>query len=106
MLNKETLRALAESERLMDEGKIPFVWMMSNSGKYERMAVAPTIMEELGLENGQSINTIIQDAIADMSLKILAEKLDSITQEIQDGLLTTDFDFRKEMKDDNDPTNS
>ena len=90
----------------MDEGKIPFVWMMSNSGKYERMAVAPTIMEELGLENGQSINTIIQDAIADMSLKILAEKLDSITQEIQDGLLTNDFDFRKEMKDDNDPTNS
>ena len=105
MVDKETLKAIAESERLMDEGKIPWVWS-KRYGQYERLAVAPQIMEELGLQQGQSINSILLDAISELSIKLLSEKLDEITQDIQDQLLTDDFDFRKEMKDDNDTTNT
>lgn len=102
MLDKETLRKMAESERMMDAGLIPFVWAPSPSGQLERLAVASTIMEELGLKQGQTVNSILVDAIAAESLRILAEKLDQISQEIEDGLLTDDFDFRKEMGNDND----
>ena len=92
---------MAESERMMDAGLIPFVWAPSPSGQMERLAVASTIMEELGLVQGQTVNSILVDAIASESLRILAEKLDEISQEIEDGLLTDDFDFRKEMDNDN-----
>ena len=97
MFNKKMIRTLAESERMMDRGETPFVWMMSNGGQYERMAVAPQIMEELGLEQGQTINTIIQDAIAQLSLQLLAERLDKLVEQAQDSLLDENFDFRKEM---------
>lgn len=97
MLDKGQIRLLAQAERDMDEGKVPFVWMMSNSGNYERLAVAPTIMEELNLVQGQTINTMIMDAIAHESLKVLGEKLDEIRQQMEDSELTEDFDFRKEM---------
>ena len=96
MLDKETLRALAESERLMDEGKVPFVWALRD-GMYERLAVAPAIMEEFGLKQGQKVNSILVDAISEESLKILAKRLDEILQQVEDQLLTDDFDFRKEM---------
>jgi len=102
MLDKETLRKMAESERMMDAGLIPFVWALSPSGQMERLAVASTIMKELGLKQGQTVNSILVDAIAAESMRILAEKLDQISQEIEDGLLTDDFDFRKEMGNDND----
>lgn len=105
MINKETLKAIAESERLMDEGKIPWVWSKIH-GQYERLAVAPQIMDELGLQQGQNINSILLDAIAELSVKLLSEKLDEITQSVQDQFLTDDFDFRKEMEDDNDITNT
>jgi hypothetical protein len=81
----------------MDEGKIPFVWAMSPSRQMERLAVAPIIMKELGLKQGQSVNSILVDAISAMSLRILTEKIEDITQEIYDQMLTDDFDFRKEM---------
>jgi hypothetical protein len=97
MLDKETLRHMAESERLMDEGKIPFVLALRN-GIYERLAVAPVIMEEFGLKQGQKVNSILVDAISERSIQILAERLDQIRQDIEDDLLTDDFDFRKEMK--------
>ena len=106
MLDKEQIRLLAQAEREMDEGKVPFVWMMSNSGNYERLAVAPSIMEDLNLIQGQTINTIIMDAIARESLKILGEKLDEIRQSVEDSQLTDDFDFREELKDGNNTTNS
>ena len=100
MLNKETLLQMAESERLMDEGIIPFVWALSPSGQKERLAVAPAIMKELGLKQGQSVNSFLVDAIAAMSIRILTEKIEQITQDIYDDMLTDDFDFRKEMDND------
>lgn len=96
MLDKETLRHIAESERLMDEGKVPFVLALRN-GVYERLAVAPVIMEEFGLKQGQKVNSILVDAISERSMKILADRLDEIIQQIEDQFLTDDFDFRKEM---------
>lgn len=96
MLDKETLRYIAESERLMDEGKIPFV-LASRNGVYERLAVAPAIMEEFGLKQGQKVNSILVNAISKESMKILADRLDEIRQQVEDKLLTDDFDFRKEM---------
>ena len=101
MFNKEMIRTLAESERMMDRGETPFVWMMTFNGQYERMAVAPAIMEELELEQGQTINSIIQNAIFELSLRILAEKLDDLARKAEDSLLDENFDFRKEMNDDN-----
>lgn len=96
MLDKETLRYLAESERMMDAGLVPFVWALRN-GVYERLAVAPAIMEEFGLKQGQKVNSILVDAISKESMKILADRLDEIRQHVEDQLLTDDFDFRKEM---------
>jgi len=96
MLDKETLRYMAESERLMDAGIVPFVWALRN-GVYERLAVAPTIMEEFGLQQGQKVNSILVDAISEKSIQILADRLDEIMQQVEDQFLTDDFDFRKEM---------
>jgi hypothetical protein len=96
MLDKETLRYMAESERLMDAGILPFVWALRN-GVYERLAVAPGIMEEFGLQKGQKVNSILVDAISERSMEILAERLDEIRQNVEDQFLTDDFDFRKEM---------
>ena len=100
MLNKQTLRNIAESERLMDEGTVPFVWAINAVGQKERFPVAPSIMEELGLIQGQSVNSILVDAIAAMSIRLLTEKIEQITQDIYDDMLTDDFDFRKEMGND------
>jgi len=102
MLDKETLRKMAESERMMDAGLIPFVWAKNANGRMERLAVAAPIMEDLGLFQGQTVNSILVDAIAAESIKLLTERLDQITQDIYDEMLTDDFDFRKEMNDDND----
>ena len=99
MLDKEQIRMLALAERLMDEGEISWVWMMANSGQYERLAVNEKVMEELGLVQGQTMNTIIMDAIARESIRILTEEVEMIRQKAQDSLLDEDFDFRKEMND-------
>ena len=91
---------MAESERLMDQGLIPWVWAPSENGSFGRMAVTPRIMEDLGLEQGQTINHIILDAIAEMSLRILAERLDEFRQNLEDEQLDPDFDFRNITNDD------
>ena len=91
---------MAESERLMDDGLIPWVWAKNLHDQYERLAVAPQIMEELGLRHGQSINTILFDAIADRSLQLLGAKLENIKQDLEDQLLTEDFDFRTMLGED------
>ena len=105
MLNKEMIKALAAAERMMDKGEIPYVRMIASNGKYERMAVTPYVMEELGLENGQTINTIILDAIHEMSLKVLAEKLGEAVQEARDKELDENFDFRTMMGENGDNDN-
>lgn len=91
------LRSMAESERLMDEGKILWVWAPNMMGTYDRLAVAPNIMEKLGLEQGQTINTQILDAVASLSNQILIEKLDDIIQAELDKQLDPNFDFRSMM---------
>ena len=99
MFNKQRIRSLAEAERLMDEGKVPWVWAPNEQGMYERLAVAPEIMEEFGLEQSQTVNFIILNAIAEMSLRILARKLEDLRQQIEDEKLTENFDFRSMMND-------
>ena len=101
MLNKNMLKAIAESERLMDEGILPWVWYKNSHDRNERLAVAPQIMTELGLKHGQTINWILFDAIADMSLKILGDKLTDIKQNLEDQQLNDDFDFRTMLGEDN-----
>lgn len=95
MVDKNTLRKLAESERMMDAGLVPFVWAKNIEGRMERLAVAAPIMEDLGLVQGQTVNSILVDAIAAESIKLLTERLEQITQDIYDEMLTDDFDFRK-----------
>ena len=100
MLNKQYIRSLAEAERLMDEGKVPWVWAPSLNGIYERLAVAPNIMEDLQLKTGQTINNLIMDAIAVMSLEILSAKLEDMRQQLEDEQMNPDFDFRSMMNED------
>lgn len=97
MLDKQVLKILAESERMMDEGKVPWVWAPKRQGEYDRLAVAPSIMKELGLQQGQKVNTILCDAIAEMSLTLLTEHLAKINQDVEDQQLDENFDFRNMM---------
>ena len=98
-MDKKMLKALAAAERLMDEGKVPYVRMLNSYNEYERMAVSPSIMEELGLETGQTINKILLDAIFERSMDILKNTLGEIVQKTEDMQLTEDFDFRTMMGD-------
>ena len=97
MLQKDILRAMAEAERLMDKGEIPFVLAPSPNGGYERFAVSEEIMKELDLEQGQHINTMIMDGIIYMQLESLKRTIEQAAQSIEDSFLDEDFDFRKEM---------
>lgn len=59
----EEIRMLAQVERDMDAGKIPFVlWGGS------RLTVNPTVMEELGLAAGQAVSDQIAGAILEGNL--------------------------------------
>jgi len=104
MLDKEMLKAMAEAERLMDEGRIPWVRAPMSDGRYDRLAVASDIMEELGLEQGQTINRILMDAIAELSIKTLVNKLEELRQKTEDEELDENFDFRNMLDGDNDAT--
>ena len=55
----EDIRMLAEMERKMDSGEQPYVLDSDRN----RWAVIPEIMDELGLESGQSVNGAIITAI-------------------------------------------
>ena len=101
MLNKHIIRAMAEAERMMDEGTLPYVMAVSPNGLQERYAVPEDVMEELGLVKGQSINSMIMDAIIHENIRRLQESLDNTTQDLEDLELDSDFDFRKLMTDDN-----
>jgi hypothetical protein len=96
-MNIQQIRMIAQAERLMDAGEIPWVWSVGPYGQKERLSVAPDVMETLGLEQGQSVNSIIVNAIAELSIQILKDRIDETIQKIEDEQLTDDFDFRKEM---------
>lgn len=99
MLDKDIIRAMAEAERMMDEGKIPWVWAPGPQGITERMAVSDEVMEDLNLITGQNVNTMIRDAILIANLENLGKKLGKIAQEMEDKELKDDFDFREMMGD-------
>ena len=101
MLDKERIRMLAEAERMMDKGEIPWVWAIGPLGTKERLCVNPQIMEEFQLEQGQSVNSFIMDAIARRSLEIIREKITQVKQDVEDTLLEPNFDFRNMIGDDN-----
>ena len=63
--NKE-FRMLAEAERQMDAGEIPFV--VCNR---QRFLVQPVIMEELGLEPGQTVSDTLVLAIMEATVASL-----------------------------------
>lgn len=96
-MNIKQISAMARAERLMDAGEIPWVWAPGVHGHMERLSVSPEIMDILDLEQGQSVNSFIVNAIAELSIKIIKEKIHQSIQEIEDQYLTEDFDFRKEM---------
>lgn len=103
MLDKDIIRAMAEAERLMDAGKLPWVWAPGPQGISERMAVSEEVMEDLNLVTGQSVNTMIRDAILVFNLENLGKKLGKIAQEMEDKKLKEDFDFRNMMGDNDVP---
>ena len=100
MLKKEYIRMLAEAERLMDEGKIPFVWARNAYGELERLSVNKQIMEEFDLHQGQSINSIIMNAIVRRSIELIQDKIEQSVQELEDSMLDPNFDYRT-LTDDN-----
>lgn len=62
------IRALAEIERRMDRGEQPFVLFLGG-----RMAVHRAIMDDLGLEPGQSVDGIICVAILEAQIRMLED---------------------------------
>ena len=74
------LRIMAESERLMDEGKIPYVMAPGPDGVPERLAMTDDLMLDFGLKQGQTINTIIRDAILEANVKLLMKFLEEAEQ--------------------------
>ena len=105
MLDKFLLRAMAESERMMDEGKIPWVWAPSPAGDggMDRLAVNQEIMDDLELKQGQSVNTMLRDAILMISLEQLGSKLETLRERAENARMKEDFDFRTMMGDDDVP---
>ena len=65
-LTNEEIRMLAQAERQMDAGEITFVVC---DGR--RMIVQPVVMEELGLETGQTVSSTLVLAILEANLAAL-----------------------------------
>jgi hypothetical protein len=101
MLDKKLIRAMAEAERLMDKGEIPWVWAPGPEGIPERLAVSDEVMKDLELEIGQNVNSMVRDAILITNLEKLGEKLERLAQKAEDSKLNDSFDFRAMMGDDN-----
>ena len=102
MDRKEMLRMVAECDRMMDEGTIPFVMANGPSGRMERLAVTTEVMEELGLKQGQTVSTVIMNAIFEETLKQLKAKIEAAKDEEIEEKLEEDFDFRNVMDGDNE----
>ena len=65
-LTNEQFRMLAKAERQMDAGEVPFVVAAG-----ERLIVRPVVMEELGLETGQTVSNTLVLAILEANLAAL-----------------------------------
>ena len=66
------IKMLAEAERQLDAGEVPFVvW---GGG---RMTVQPIVMEELGLEIGQTVSHEIAGAILRANLAAIQAGIDA-----------------------------
>ena len=64
-LTTEEIRMLAKVERQMDAGEVPFVVCGGH-----RMTVQQVVMEELGLESGQTVSHEIAGAILNANLAV------------------------------------
>lgn len=62
--SQDEISKIAEMERHMDAGKIPFVMLPG----FGRVSTSEETMKELGLVQGQTINPVIFGAILQMSL--------------------------------------
>ena len=96
-MNKNTIRLLAEAERLIDEGLIPYVWALGLNGNYDRLPVNQDVMDDLGLVTGQKVNSIIVEAIYRASQDHLKKLLDITIQKQEEELLDPNFDYRSMM---------
>ncbi len=65
-LTTEQIRMLAQAERQMDAGEISFVVCAGR-----RLIVRPVLMEELGLETGQTVSDTLVLAILEANLAAL-----------------------------------
>ena len=64
-LTTEEIKMLAKAERQMDAGEVPFVVWQGG-----RMMVQQIVMEELGLESGQTVSHEIAGAILNANLAV------------------------------------
>lgn len=71
-ITNEHIRILAAGERQMDAGEVPFV---VNEGG--RLMVTPQVMEELGLETGQTVSNQICIAICEANIAALNAQLET-----------------------------
>lgn len=69
-LTTEEIKLVAEAERLMDDGKIPFVMLDG-----QRASVPVETMTELGLRQGQTINAIIFVEILKQNIALCQTKI-------------------------------
>ncbi|MCZ6770780.1 MAG: hypothetical protein O7G83_02180 [Proteobacteria bacterium] len=65
-LTSEEFKMLAKAERQMDAGEVPFVVWAGH-----RMLVQRLVMEELGLETGQTISDALSRAITEAHIASL-----------------------------------
>ena len=63
----EEIRMMAEQERAMDSGIQPYVLEMNRN----RWVVCPSVMEEFGLETGQTVSDTLSLAITEAHLASL-----------------------------------
>jgi len=106
MIDNRIIQAMAKAERMMDEGKLPWVLAPSPAGIHERMPVPEAVMKEFELEVGQKINSMIRDAITEFmlgdilkSLKATIEKAINEEDPEVEQQLSEGFDFRDMIKD-------
>ena len=71
-LTTDEIKMLAKAERQMDAGEVPFVvW------EGRRMMVQEIVMEELGLESGQTVSHEIVFAIFGANLAVCQAAVDA-----------------------------
>lgn len=72
-LSIEELRMLAEAERQMDRGEVPWVRV---EGIQDRSLMNPEVMSMLGLVTGQTISWTLFGEILKLNLELLNRQID------------------------------